>query len=389
MNSILQSKIFTILGASFFLLSGCGPNANECTPSAEVCNDGIDNDCDALIDCEDGSCAANAVCSQPENEVCAGGLDEDGDNLIDCADPDCAADPSCQVITDPGEPGVFGVKVETSSAQTSLGNAALTVYSPSTDGGATAAAGPFPLVIVSTGFQIGRANYDLTCRHLATWGYLVIIHDYTSGNHDQKATEIGDLIDFALGATSGLAARIDATKIAVAGHSLGGKVSIGAAIDDARIGTVIGWDPVDALPPFGNDGSTSFAPEKINQLTKPIAILGETTDSTGAFGQACAPVADNFQQFFLNACDSPAALEVNISNADHTDWVDNRGACGFACSFCATGTTADATVLTITRRVTVAWLETHLRNQSGFEEFLTTPGIGAPVTLRTTSPACP
>jgi pimeloyl-ACP methyl ester carboxylesterase len=355
----------------------------ECVPQPELgrCVDNIDNDCDGLVDAQDADCA-------PPPEICSGGIDEDGDTTIDCADADCAADPACQVVLDPGSPGVFDVHVANQSAATSLGNAALTVYSPSTDDGATPAAGPFPLLIVSTGFQIGRANYDATCRHLASWGYLVLIHDYTSGNHNQKAAEISDLIDFALGATSGLSARINASQIAVAGHSLGGKVSIGAASLDPRIGAVVGWDPVDALPPFG-DGSTSFAPELVDTITAPLALLGETTDATGAFGPACAPAADNYQQFFNAACASTDVLEVTIPNADHTDWVDDRAACGFACLVCASGTTPDATVLTITRRVTVSWLETHLRGQTGFEEFLTSPGIGSPATLRDVVPNCP
>jgi len=33
-----------------------------CTPTTEVCNDGLDNDCDGLIDCADSSCAADPAC---------------------------------------------------------------------------------------------------------------------------------------------------------------------------------------------------------------------------------------------------------------------------------------------------------------------------------------
>jgi hypothetical protein len=130
-------------------------------------------------------------------------------------------------------------------------------------------------------------------------------------------------------------------------------------------------------------------PESVDDLDVPIAILGETTDgSGGAGGMSCAPAADNFQQFFTGACGAPARLEVDITGADHTDWVDDRGACGLACLFCATGATADATVLTITRRVTVAWLQTHLLGLAGYEPYLTAPGIGSPVNVRTTAPGC-
>lgn len=284
--------------------------------------------------------------------------------------------------TDPASPGGWDVHSANATVATGLGDAAATVYSPSSDGGATAAAGPFPLVIVSTGFQIGRSNYDGTCRHLASWGYVVLAHDYTSGNHQEKAGEIGDLVDWAL---AELAGRVDPTRIATAGHSLGGKVSINAAILDARIKAVVGWDPVDALPPF-SDGSTSVTPELMDDLTAPLLVLGEITDAGTGGGMACAPVADNYARYFDAACNAPAALEVTITGADHTDWVDDRNACGLACLFCGTGATDDAPIREINRRATTAWLQVHLRGDVAFAPYLAAPG--SPTTLRTVVPGC-
>jgi dienelactone hydrolase len=298
----------------------------------------------------------------------SGAIDGDVDPVPDAA--------GGETVTDPGLPGTWGVHAVNGTASTDLGTAQITTYSPSSDGGTTPAAGPFPLVIVSTGYQIGRASYEDTCRHLASWGYIVVSHDYTSGNHQEKAAEIGDLIDDLV---ASLGSRVDATEIAGAGHSMGGKVSINAAILDSRIDAVIGWDPVDALPPF-SDGSTSVTPEQMGGLTVPLAVLGETTDTS------CAPTADDYARFFEAACNAPAALEVTIPGADHTDWVDDRQSCGFACFVCATGATADATTLEITRRVTTAWLETHLRHRTGFDAYLASPG--APATVRTAVPGC-
>jgi hypothetical protein len=81
------------------------------------CNDGFDNDCDGLVDCADPDCQPTApggadgkVCSsgagrvgekcdslgrcacpggQVAESTCADGLDNDCDGLVDCADPDC------------------------------------------------------------------------------------------------------------------------------------------------------------------------------------------------------------------------------------------------------------------------------------------------------------
>lgn len=56
----------------------------------ELCDDGIDNDGDGLVDCEDGDCATSGACV----ELCDDGIDNDGDGLIDCTDDDCYG-PEC------------------------------------------------------------------------------------------------------------------------------------------------------------------------------------------------------------------------------------------------------------------------------------------------------
>jgi len=56
----------------------------------EVCDDGRDNDGDSLVDCEDADCLGDPSCS----EQCDDQLDNDGDGLIDCWDDDCFG-PAC------------------------------------------------------------------------------------------------------------------------------------------------------------------------------------------------------------------------------------------------------------------------------------------------------
>ncbi|MDY0000637.1 MAG: hypothetical protein RBU30_05025, partial [Polyangia bacterium] len=58
----------------------------------EICDNGIDDDGDGLVDCDDPGCAGEAGCLV---EDCDNGVDDDGDNLVDCADPDCAQAPPC------------------------------------------------------------------------------------------------------------------------------------------------------------------------------------------------------------------------------------------------------------------------------------------------------
>jgi hypothetical protein len=62
----------------------CGP----CVAMVEVCGDGMDNDCDSLVDCDDPNCAAAPRCWP---ETCGDCIDNDGDGKTDYEDSDCCA----------------------------------------------------------------------------------------------------------------------------------------------------------------------------------------------------------------------------------------------------------------------------------------------------------
>ena len=64
----------------------------------ESCANGLDDDADGLVDCDDTSCVADTNCvSLPE--VCNDSRDNDRDGLTDCADTaDCATDANCIIL---------------------------------------------------------------------------------------------------------------------------------------------------------------------------------------------------------------------------------------------------------------------------------------------------
>lgn len=85
--------LLTIL-ALFGFVTACDDDPKK--QKVEICDDGIDNDGDGLIDCLDvDDCATAANCQIPD-EICDNDLDDDEDGDVDCDDADCVDDPACE-----------------------------------------------------------------------------------------------------------------------------------------------------------------------------------------------------------------------------------------------------------------------------------------------------
>ena len=268
------------------------------------------------------------------------------------------------VTGDPANDGPSQVTTTTAMIPGAAANRTLpaTVFAPV--GGAGR-----PLVIVSPGFQMDRAQYASYAKHLATWGFVAVLVDYADkgffADHAKLAADVPAVIDWAL--AQPLA--IDAQKIAATGHSLGGKISVFAASLDPRIRAVVAWDPVDSNNP-------SVVPERMSTLAAAIAVIGETTNAAGG-GMPCAPAAENFQQFYA-AAPSPT-IAVTITGADHMDWVDDPS-CGI-CGFCTAGTASPDLVRRVSRRLDVAWLRRQLLADTAMDVWLDTPPDAAALAI--------
>jgi S-layer homology domain len=95
MRIIVTVVVFAIVGAA------CATGNSVDRGEVEICDDGVDNDLDGYLDCEDNDCWQTDACDVPDVEsLCDDGVDNDDDGAVDCADADCAAYPVCQTASE-------------------------------------------------------------------------------------------------------------------------------------------------------------------------------------------------------------------------------------------------------------------------------------------------
>lgn len=305
----------------------------------------------------------------PTGDAAAPGTDAAlpaGDALIpvESPDPSQPGGPEGDVVNDRLDLpiGILGVQIP------------LTIYRP-------AAAGPAPVLVFVHGFQLDPGLYASYGRHLATWGYVVVMPRlpgavFGGPSHREQAEYLVSVLDWiqaaAAAAEGPLAGRVDPDRIAMAGHSLGGKLALLATANDPRPRVVFGVDPVDApggpLQPV-NDDYPSVAPERMGDIAVPVGLVGETTNATcQGFGcQACAPEADNFAQYAAAAVTPTYSFE--IVGANHVSFLDDPN-CGLFCSVCSAGTDAPAVTRRLTQRYLTAFLQVYLAGHAEFGTYL-------------------
>ena len=243
------------------------------------------------------------------------------------------------------------------------------VFGPSDDGKTLSMKGaPYPTVILSPGFQINASNYAPYGQRLASHGFLVVAQSYRSAsNHPQNRDDTLKLIDWLLapgGPDAGkLIGRTDGKRIGATGHSLGGKVTLLAAQADPRIVAAFGIDPVNSNPPFG--GVAADAVKGLGGYAGRTGFVGETTNSMGL--GACAPAADNFQQFYKTA--AAPSLAITFNGANHNDFLDQANC--LVCGVCFGGNANKAQTLALSVKYATAFFRQHLLGDAGMADYLT------------------
>ncbi|HRE91507.1 MAG TPA: acyl-CoA thioester hydrolase/BAAT C-terminal domain-containing protein, partial [Myxococcota bacterium] len=165
--------------------------------------------------------------------------------------------------------------------------------------------------------------------------------------------------------------RVDGTKVAVGGHSRGGKAAMLAAARDARVKAVLGLDPVDAPPPLTQPNASfpSVTPELMGQVTAALLLLGSEYGATPVsfLAPACAPADENFEQYAQSASAASRVVVEEIPKSGHNDFADPLP--GLLSGACKAGD-QPATTRARVRTLSVAFLAVVLRGDSRYEPWL-------------------
>jgi pimeloyl-ACP methyl ester carboxylesterase len=239
---------------------------------------------------------------------------------------------------DPSGPGPENVTAETVNVGGWDGGFAVSVYRPA------ALAGPGPAVVFLPARAAPEWQYDSYARALASHGFVVALRTWygflrTDPELAVDAVKIADWL-----VTRGVA-RPDA--IGVAGHSMGGKASIMAALADPRFRAVVAIDP-------DENGFTHVARGPISGLRPPLLVVGAEV-AYKAF-RLCATKDGNYRSFFTHA--PPGTVELTLLGADHVQVMDDPSTPGMG--ICRVGKVDSQKVRLLARGATVAFFQQHL-----------------------------
>ncbi|UVS79868.1 alpha/beta hydrolase [Actinokineospora sp. UTMC 2448] len=176
--------------------------------------------------------------------------------------------------------GPFATAEDRVSSWSVTGFGGGTIYYPT-----TTAEGTFGAITVSPGFTADQSSLAWLGPRLASHGFVVMIID-TNSRYDQPASR-GDQLLAALDyltQRSSVRSRIDASRLGVAGHSMGGGGSLEAAKDRTSLKAAV------PIAPWNGDKTWP-------EVRTPTFIIGGETDTIASVGSHAEP----FYQSLSNA----------------------------------------------------------------------------------------
>lgn len=202
-----------------------------------------------------------------------------------------------------------------------------------------------PAVVFLPGLMAPMDQYEGYARALASRGFVVVVRGWYSPfiGDDQLAKDAGILADWLIQTQA-----VNPDKIGVAGHSMGGKDAVWAAVEFGRFAGVVAIDPDD-------NGRVSVVHGVLKDLKAPLLLIG--AEVAWKASSICAPMETNYLRFYEHAPAGTVAVE--LKEADHVQVMDDPDRFGYG--ICRSGTADSQQVRIAARRATVAFFQQHLQ----------------------------
>ncbi|MER5297557.1 MULTISPECIES: alpha/beta hydrolase [Streptomyces] len=216
-------------------------------------------------------------------------------------------------------------------SQTSVSSLAVTGFGGGTIYYPTSTAdGTFGAVAISPGFTAYESSIAWLGPRLASQGFVVFTIDTntTMDQPDSRGDQLLAALDY-LTQRSSVRGRVDATRLGVMGHSMGGGGSLEAAKDRPSLQAAI------PLTPWNLDKTWP-------ELRTPTMIIG-------ADGDSIAPVSSHAEPFYQNLPSSLDKAYLELNNATHF-----------------TPNSNDTTIA----KYSISWLKRFIDNDTRYEQFL-------------------
>lgn len=191
------------------------------------------------------------------------------------------------------ERGPFAVASTSVSDFSTRGFGSATIHYPT-----TTTAGTFGGVAISPGYTASESTIAWLGPRIASQGFVVITFN-TNSRYDQPASRGDQLLaalDYLTG-SSAVRARVDASRLAVMGHSMGGGGALEAAKDRPSLQAAIpltGWNTDKTWP----------------EVRTPTLVIGAENDSV-------APVGSHSIPFYNSLTSAPERAYLELNNASH------------------------------------------------------------------------
>jgi predicted dienelactone hydrolase len=221
--------------------------------------------------------------------------------------------------------GPYAVSQTSVSSLAVTGFGGGTIYYPT-----TTADGTFGAVAISPGFTAYESSIAWLGPRLASQGFVVFTIDTntTMDQPDSRGDQLLAALDY-LTQRSSVRGRVDATRLGVMGHSMGGGGSLEAAKDRPSLQAAI------PLTPWNLDKTWP-------ELRTPTMIIG-------ADGDSVAPVSSHAEPFYQNLPSSLDKAYLELNNATHF-----------------TPNSNDTTIA----KYSISWLKRFIDNDTRYEQFL-------------------